>query len=84
METYRSVDKELHDNKIPKKKGYGFIKKDDGSGDIFVHFTNIVSDGFKTLEARQKVEYEISQNHHGDQASNVRVLQEQVPSSVDE
>ena len=56
------------------KKGYGFIKKDDGSGDIFVHFTNILSDGFKSLEARQKVEYEVGKNHHGDQATNVRVL----------
>ena len=72
METYRSVDKELHDN-----KNVGFIKKEDGSGDIFVHFTNIVCEGFKSLEAQQKVEYELGKNHMGEQAVQVRPLTEQ-------
>lgn len=56
------------------KKGFGFIKKEDGSGDIFVHYTNILSDGFKSLEAQQDVEYELGKNHHGEQAVNVRAL----------
>jgi cold shock protein len=57
------------------KKGFGFIKKEDGSGDIFVHYTNITVDGFKSLEAQQKVEYELGKNHRGEQAVNVKPLQ---------
>lgn len=56
------------------KKGYGFIARDDGGGDLFVHFSNIVSDGFKTLEAEQNVEYELGKNHHGEQCINVKVV----------
>ena len=40
------------------EKGYGFISNDDGGEDVFVHFSSIVSDGFKTLEEGQKVSYE--------------------------
>jgi CspA family cold shock protein len=57
------------------KKGFGFIKKEDGSGDIFCHYTNIVSEGFKSLEAQQKVEYELGKNHRGEQAVNVKPVQ---------
>jgi len=57
-------------------KGFGFITKSDGSGDIFVHYSNILSDGFKTLKQGQKVEFEIGANAHGPQAINVRVITE--------
>lgn len=60
---------------VDAKKGYGFVKPDDGSADIFVHFTNILSDGFKSLEAGQKVEYELGKNHKGQQAVNISPVQ---------
>lgn len=55
------------------EKGYGFISRDDGD-DVFVHFSNIVSEGFANLEEGQKVEFEIGQGRKGDQAENVRVV----------
>jgi len=58
------------------KKGLGFICKDDGSGDIFVHWSNIVAEGFKTLKPDQVVSYELGQNHKGLQATCVRILSE--------
>ncbi|HEY3282259.1 MAG TPA: cold-shock protein [Armatimonadota bacterium] len=54
-------------------KGYGFIQKDDG-GDVFVHFSEIQVDGFKTLQEGQAVEFEVTQGKKGPQASNVRAL----------
>ena len=52
------------------QKGYGFIQTDDGK-DIFVHFSAIQSDGFKTLVQGQDVEFEISDGPKGPQAANV-------------
>ena len=52
------------------EKGYGFIKTEDGT-DIFVHYTAIVADGFRTLEEGQEVSFDITQNDRGPQASNV-------------
>ena len=52
------------------QKGYGFIQTDDGK-DIFVHFSAIESEGFKTLGQGQEVEFEISDGPNGPQASNV-------------
>lgn len=40
-------------------KGYGFISNDDGSGDVFVHFSSILGEGFKTLAEGQKVTYDV-------------------------
>lgn len=54
------------------KKGYGFITSDDGN-DIFVHYTGIDSDGFKSLEEGQKVSYDIGNGKKGEQAVNVKV-----------
>ena len=54
------------------EKGYGFIAQDGGGPDVFVHFTAIASDGFRTLEENQRVEFEITQGQKGPQAENVR------------
>jgi CspA family cold shock protein len=51
-------------------KGYGFIARE-GGPDVFVHFTAIQADGFRTLEEGQKVEFTIEQGQKGPQASNV-------------
>ena len=51
-------------------KGYGFIQQEDGS-DIFVHFSAIKGDGYKTLEEGQTVEFEVTQGPKGLQAENV-------------
>ncbi len=53
------------------KKGYGFITRDDGRGDVFVHFSAIKEQGFKTLEEGQKVEFEIVEEDKGEKAQNV-------------
>ena len=51
-------------------KGYGFIEREDGE-DVFVHFTAIQSEGFKTLAEGQDVEFEVLNGQKGPQASNV-------------
>ncbi len=52
------------------EKGYGFIEADDGQ-DVFVHFTGITAEGFKTLDEGQSVSFEIIEGNRGPQASNV-------------
>jgi CspA family cold shock protein len=52
-------------------KGYGFIAPADGSGDVFVHFTSIQADGFRSLSEGQNVVFEVIQGPKGPQASNV-------------
>jgi CspA family cold shock protein len=56
-----------------QKKGYGFITQEDGD-DLFVHFSAINGDGFKTLDEGDEVEFDISQGTKGLQATNVTVL----------
>ncbi len=56
------------------EKGYGFITPEDGTKDLFVHFSAIQADGYKSLEEGQKVEYEATQGQKGPQASNVRLV----------
>ena len=58
-------------------KGFGFISNDDGSEDIFVHFSAIVSDGYKTLTEGQKVTFEKEEDtrsNRGYRAANVQVI----------
>ncbi|HCT6469937.1 TPA: transcription antiterminator/RNA stability regulator CspE [Morganella morganii] len=52
-------------------KGFGFITPEDGSKDVFVHFSAILNDGFKTLAEGQKVEFEIVDGAKGPSAANV-------------
>ncbi|MDW0109034.1 cold-shock protein [Sporosarcina aquimarina] len=52
------------------EKGYGFIEADDGQ-DVFVHFTGIAAEGFKTLDEGQSVSFEIIEGNRGPQAANV-------------
>ncbi|HIH40068.1 MAG TPA: cold-shock protein [Halobacteria archaeon] len=52
-------------------RGYGFIELDDGTGDIFVHFSAIMGDGFKTLNEGDKVSFEVATGKRGLQAENV-------------
>lgn len=52
-------------------KGYGFIAPDEGGEDIFVHFSAIQSDGFKSLREQEPVEFEVTDGPKGKQAANV-------------
>ena len=57
-----------------ESKGFGFIAPDDGSGDLFAHFSEIQSNGFKTLQEQQRVEFAVKQGPKGLQASAIRPL----------
>ena len=52
-------------------KGYGFIAPEDGSKDVFVHFSNIAGNGFKSLSEGAKVEFEVREGTKGPEALNV-------------
>ena len=52
------------------EKGYGFIEREEGD-DVFVHFSAIQADGFKTLEEGQAVEFDVVEGPRGEQAANV-------------
>lgn len=55
------------------EKGFGFISRE-GADDVFVHFSNIVGEGYKTLDEGQQVEFDIAPGRKGDEAKNVRAL----------
>ncbi|HIG72773.1 MAG: cold-shock protein [Proteobacteria bacterium] len=54
------------------EKGYGFITPDDGSKDLFVHYSNIDGDGFKSLSEGQKVSFEPGEGRKGPEATSVQ------------
>jgi len=56
------------------EKGYGFITPDDGSADVFAHFSAIQTSGYRSLEENQRVEYDVTQGQKGPQAENIRPL----------
>lgn len=55
-------------------KGFGFIVPDEGSEDVFAHYSEIASTGYRKLEEDQKVEFDIEQGQKGPQATNIRPL----------
>ena len=57
-----------------ESKGFGFIEQDSGDSDVFVHFSSIESQGFRTLHEGQAVEYEVEQSQKGLRATRVRPL----------
>jgi CspA family cold shock protein len=56
------------------EKGFGFIAPEDGSSDVFVHYSAITSDGYRSLDENQKVEFDVTQGQKGPQAENVRPI----------
>lgn len=56
------------------EKGYGFIEREGGQGDVFVHFSAINATGYRSLEEGQRVSFEVTQGQKGPQASNVSIV----------
>jgi len=55
------------------EKGYGFISRPDGD-DVFIHYSNVQGDGYRSLEAGQQVEFDVAPGRKGEEARNVRVI----------
>jgi len=63
-------------------KGYGFIAPDEGAGDVFVHFSAISMDGYRTLRRGQKVQFELAEGPKGLLASNIMITEDKAPGLV--
>ncbi len=55
------------------EKGFGFISREQGD-DVFVHFSNIVGEGYKSLDEGQRVEFDVAPGRKGEEAQNVRAI----------
>jgi len=58
---------------VNSEKGFGFISREEGD-DVFVHYSNIQSSGYKSLDEGQKVEFDVAPGRKGEEAQNVRVI----------
>lgn len=56
------------------EKGYGFISRPEGGDDVFVHYSNIEGEGYRSLEQGQEVEFELAAGRKGEEAKNVRAI----------
>jgi CspA family cold shock protein len=56
------------------EKGFGFIEQDGGGPDVFVHFSAIQAEGYRSLDENQRVEFEVTQGQRGPQADQVRPI----------
>ena len=65
-------------------KGYGFIERDNGEGDVFVHYSAISGSGFKTLDEGQRVEFDVVESDKGPQAQDIEPMGESVTSFTTE
>jgi cold shock protein len=61
------------------EKGFGFIAQDGGGPDVFVHFSAIQADGYRSLDENQRVEFEVTQGQRGPQADQVRPIRSPAP-----
>jgi CspA family cold shock protein len=56
------------------EKGFGFIEQDGGDAEVFVHYSAIAAEGYRSLDENQRVEFEVTQGKKGSQAENVRPI----------
>ena len=59
---------------VNAEKGFGFIAQDGGGADVFVHYSAIATDGYRSLDENQRVEFDVTQGPKGPQAENVRPI----------